>query len=106
MSSSTSASDFPGCAATSARRYSSASYSASWISEGSSPSRAVRSCLRYSSIERGAAKRFIQAPGESGTRRGSWRRSFDEAIDEVTRLLPDAAPLLEYGPAFVGDAVV
>src|SRR3984957_11916291 len=106
MSSSTSASDFPGCAATSARRYSSPSYRASCMSEGSSPSNAARNCLRYSSIERGAEERFIETPRRSGAQRVSWRCSFHKSIDEIASLPPNATPLLEDSASLISNAVV
>src|SRR5688572_941738 len=93
MSSSTSASDLPGCAAISARRYSSASYSASWMSAMSSPASAIRSWRRYSSTDLGA----LLVIGSSG---------FDEAVHELARITPDSAPAAEHGAAFVGDPVV
>src|SRR5262245_12681260 len=104
MSSSTSASDLPGFCATSARRYSSASYSASCCSAGSSPASAAFSCSRYCSTERGAERDNMTISWSVGAA-AAWG-SARKQVHEVAGLLPDLQPLLKYGATVFGDAVI
>src|SRR5882672_2006516 len=118
MASSTSASDLSGCWAISARRYSSASDSASWRSAGSSFASASPRAFRYWSMERGALLLMAGIPEKSlveivavrpvriagGSRREC--AGLDENVDESTGFAPDRLPGFERGPSQVCNSVV